>query len=142
MIVFHAGTVKIEKFYIPYGGLHFGGMHSAIECALRHIHYGRLKGHDIDTIHIHRCELLSTSFYESEDMGGDSAWKKLNDELFDLDVDFDFIKYINKHEPDVVPSYCTFRTGLVKIIDHSTMHMDVAEDILNGTYSDEYRYSY
>ena len=142
MIVFHAGIVKIEEFYIPYGGLHFGGIHSALECAMRKLYDGRRKLNDltIDTIHIHRCELLSTTFYESEDMGGDHSWKTLNDTLFEQDVDFDIIKYINKHEPDVLPSYCTFRTDVVKILDHSTIHMNRAEDILNGTLSDEYRY--
>lgn len=140
MIVFHAGLVKIEEFYIPYGGLHFGGIRSALECALRHLHYGNLKHRNLDTIHIHKCELLSDSFYESEDKGGDHSWKTLNDELFEKDIDFDIIKYTNEHEPDIVPSYCIFRTDLVRILEHSTMHMDIAEDILNGIIDDEYRY--
>lgn len=140
MIVFHASTVKIEEFYIPFGGLHFGGIHSALECALRKLYQGREAGYDIDTVHIHRCELIGTKYYESDDLGSDIGWCKLNDKLIKEKYDFEIIKYINKYEPDVLPSYCVFDQKYVKILDHSTMHLDKVEDILNGVFSDEYRY--
>lgn len=132
MIVYHASTVKIEKFYIPYGGLHFGGIYSALECAMRHIYRGREKGIDISTIHIHRCELTGSTIYESDDLGGDHDWHKLNDNLFNLGIKYDIIKYINRYEPDTTSSYCIFRDNLVKILDYSTMHMDNVEDMLRG----------
>ncbi|AFC21503.1 hypothetical protein GAP32_055 [Cronobacter phage vB_CsaM_GAP32] len=142
MIVFHASTVKINDFYIPYGGLHFGGMHSALECALRKLYQGKEAGYDIDTIHIHRCELTGSKYYESDDLGSDVGWRKLYNNLTKNNVDFQIVKYINKYEPDVLPSYCVFDTSMVKILDHSTMHIDRVEDILNGVFSDEYRYNY
>lgn len=141
MIVFHASTVKINEFYIPYGGLHLGGIHSAVECALRKLYEGKEKGFDIDTIHIHRCELVGTKLYESDDLGSDASWRRLNNVLKLQNEDFEIIKYINKYEPDVLPSYCVFDPKYVKILDHSTMHLDNAEDLLNGIYDDEYRYS-
>lgn len=137
MIVFHASTVHIEEFYIPYGGLHVGGYQSAIECALRKLYEGRGKGHYIDHIHIHQCELISTNPYESFDEGSDEGWRKLHNVLLRDNVIFDSIKYINEYEPDIMPSFCLFDTTNIKILDHSTMHMDIAEDILNGQFTFE-----
>ncbi|AQW88575.1 hypothetical protein pEaSNUABM50_00048 [Erwinia phage pEa_SNUABM_50] len=142
MIVFHASTVQITNFYIPYGGLHLGGMHSALECALRKVYTGREAGIDVDTVYIHRCFLKALKPFEADDMGSDASWKRLNQTLIATATDFDCIKYTNKYEVDVVPSYCLFDASLVEILDCSTMHMDMAEDILHGTYTDDYRYEY
>ena len=140
MIAFHASTVEIKEFYIPYGGLHLGGMMSAIECALRKLYAGRDEGLNIDKIYIHRCSITPGIEYDSQDMGSDVGWKRLNITLTRMAEDFDYIKYINKYEPDILPSYCFFDTSRIQILDCSTMHMDVAEDILNGTVQDVYRY--
>ncbi|SOK58312.1 hypothetical protein [Yersinia phage fHe-Yen9-04] len=142
MIVFHASTVNITNFYIPYGGLHVGGIHSAIECALRKVYAGRDEGFDVDTIYIHRCFLNVQKPFEADDMGSDVSWKRLNKTLIATETDFDCIKYINKYEPDIVSSYCLFDTNLIEILDCNSMHMDMAENILNGVYNDEYRYSW
>lgn len=140
MIVFHASTVEIEKFYIPYGGLHFGGMLSAVECAMRKLYEGRAKGHDIDTIYIHRCRIAEGNEYDSIDLGSDKMWRGFDKYL--KDNNFHYIKYINQFEPDIVPSYCFFELDRIQLLDVSVMHMDVAEDLLNGLYQDEYRYQY
>lgn len=140
MIVFHASTVKITNFHIPFGGLHLGGMHSALECALRKIYAAQ--DEDIDTVYIHRCFLTAHKLYEADDMGCSVSWKRLNQTLLSSDTDFDGIKYINKYEPDIVPSYCLFDPSLVEILDCSTMNVNMVESILHGTYTDDYRYEY
>lgn len=135
MIVFHASTVKIDEFYIPYGGLHFGGHLSSIKCALRKLYEGRSKEHDIEHIHIHCCDLTSINPYESNDKGSDVEWRRLHNILLRENVIYDSVKYINEYEQDIMPSFCIFKTNNIKILDHSTMHMDVAEDILNGQFT-------
>lgn len=142
MIVFHASTVPIDEFYILYGGLHFGGVHSAIKCALQKLYEGRSEGHDIENIYIHKCFLTGTKFHESKDMGSDSGWRSLNNTLIQQMSDFEIIKYINEYELDVVPSYCVFNTRYIKLLECSEMHMDTAEDILCGKNNDEFRYVY
>lgn len=144
MIVFHASTVEIDKFYIPYGGLHAGGFMSAVDCALYKLKQGRRKLNDLtlDSIYIHRCFVDVGIEYEVKDQGSDCAWRKLYHKLLDDDVEYDYIKYINEYEPDVVPSYCFFEPSRIKILDCTKMYMSKAEDILKGVCDDQYRYSY
>jgi hypothetical protein len=142
MIVFHASTVKIEEFYVPFGGLHLGGMMSAVDCALLKLKQDRrhLRDLTLDSIYIHRCLIELGEEYEAKDQGSDSGWKKLYYQLLNDEVDYDYIRYINEYEPDVVPSYCFFETSKIKILDCTKMHMDVAEDYLRGIHADQYRY--
>lgn len=141
MIAFHASTVQIDEFYIPYGGLHLGGVMSAIDCALYKLKQGRRKfGPTLDSIYIHRCVIDVGVEYEVTDQGSDAGWRKLYNKLLDYDIEYDYIKYINEYEPDIVPSYCFFEPSRIKILDCTKMNMDKAEDILNGVITDEYRY--
>lgn len=142
MIVFHASTVSINEFYMPYGGLHFGGMMSAIQCSLRHLYEEREKGSIIDTIYIHRCFIDDVHMYDGTDAGNNIGWQKQYIQAQQEDTRYNCIKYTNQYEPDILPSYCLFDLSKVQILDCSTMHMDTAEDILCGIYTDEYRYSY
>lgn len=137
MIVFHASTVKIEEFYIPYGGLHVGGYQSAIECALRKLYTARDNGNMIEHIHIHRCVLDDLISYDGYDAGNNIGWQKMFNRALVENPNYNSIKYINEYEPDIMPSFCLFDTTNIKILDHSTMHMDIAEDILNGKFTFE-----
>lgn len=131
MIVFHAGTVKIEEFYIPYGGLHVGGYQSAIRCALRKLYEERSNNNKIEHIHLHTCQLVDLIYYDGEDAGNNIGWQKMFNTALLENPNYNSIKYINKYEPDIMPSYSIFSTKNIKILDHSTIHMDVVEDILN-----------
>ena len=142
MIAFHASTVEINEFYIPYGGLHLGGMRSAVICALRKLYNLRDEGSCEEHIYIHRCFLDNLVLYEGTDAGNNLGWQKMFDKALLENPNYNTIKYINEYELDVVPSYSVFKKDNIKIIDRTKMHMDLAEDILRGISVDEYRYDY
>ncbi len=142
MIVFHASTVKIDEFYVPYGGLHLGGMHSAVDCALEKLKQERRRTRDLemDRIYIHRCVIEHGVEVEARDMGSDAGWKRLYYKLLNEDIEYDYIRYINEYEPDVVPSYCFFSTDKIKIIDCTEMKMEDAGNFLRGIHDVQYCY--
>ena len=53
--VYHCSLSNIEEFDFT-KGVHFGGFHSALGAALRHVYPERW---NIDTIYIHRIQSLS-----------------------------------------------------------------------------------
>jgi hypothetical protein len=132
MKLYHASTVKIESFHIPYGGLHFGGIYSAIIAALRHYYSNDLS---TEILHIHCCEVDINNPVLVDDQGSAEQWEN---EF--KSVRGDALEYNNKFEPDTENSFCIFDAGKVLKIEHSTMHIDVAEDMLDKfeTYSDDY----
>lgn len=135
MLVFHCSTVKIEEFYIPLGGLHFGGIHSALRAGLTKLYKQRNKGNLISTLHIHEC-VLTPSTKENiilcNDMGSDEKWREYYEFISTQTPNTEVLKYKNKYEPDTVPSYCIFDVKYIKLIDSSSIHMDNAEDMLNA----------
>lgn len=135
MILYHASTVKIEEFYIPYGGLHIGGRHSALEAALRKVR--GYNGTDVLEVFIHRLEVDTGRVMLYSDVGSDYNWRMAIQCYGD---DCDSIEYYNKYEPDITNSYLIWDAMRVKILDVEVMSHDEAEDKLNEFYEENNLY--
>lgn len=124
MILYHASTVKISEFYIPYGGLHLGGLYSSLEAALR-----KLRSNDCplyeETVYLHRVQVDLGRIACMDDLGGDQEWRDV------FSTDYDSVQYVNKYEPDVEPSYMVWDASRVRVLDVDPIHMDDAEDMIN-----------
>ena len=131
MILYHASTVRIEEFYIPYGGLHVGGLHSALEAALRKVR--SYDGNDVLEVFVHRLEVDTGRVMAYDDMGDDHGWRCT---ISCYGEECDSIEYINKFEPDVVNSFVIWDANRVKILDVDVMSHDEAEDKLNEFYEE------
>lgn len=118
--------MKIDSFYIPYGGLHMGGMYSALEAALRKLRSDRNVDNNT-TVYLHKVHLKSCDVVPVDDMGDDHSWR----ELYTSGTGQVFV-YENKYEPDVSKSYVIWDTSLVQIIEVDVMHMDEAEEIIEN----------
>lgn len=118
--------MKIDSFYIPYGGLHMGGMYSALEAALRKLRSDRNVDNNT-TVYLHKVHLKSCDAVPVDDMGDDHSWR----ELYTSGIGQVFV-YENKYEPDVSKSYVIWDTSLVQIIEVDVMHMDEAEEIIEN----------
>ena len=126
MILYHASTVKIDSFYIPYGGLHLGGMYSALEAALRKLRSDRNVDNST-TVYLHKVHLKVDTVLPVDDLGDDHSWRTMFSAVPD---DIQALEYVNKYEPDVSKSYVVWDTSLVKIIEVDVMHMDEAEELI------------
>lgn len=135
MILYHASTVKIQEFYIPYGGLHVGGLHSALEAALRKVR--SYDGSDELEVFVHRLEVDTGRVMAYDDMGDDHGWRSA---IVCYGKECDSIEYNNKFEPDVVNSFVLWDAKRVKILDVSIMSHDEAEDKLNEFYEENNLY--
>lgn len=122
--------MKIDSFYIPYGGLHMGGMYSALEAALRKLRSDRNVDNNT-TVYLHKVHLKSCDAVSVDDMGDDHSWR----ELYTSGIGQVFV-YENKYEPDVSKSYVIWDTSLVQIIEVDVMHMDEAEEIIENFLED------
>lgn len=127
--LFHASSVRIEKFHIPHGGLHFGGINSALEAALRKIRASRYDINPLNYVYLHECTLNINTVYETDDLCGADDWAK-EIEFAKCSTNADAIKYWNKYEPDMVYSYLIWNSSLVQIDNVSVIHEDKAEDML------------
>lgn len=124
MILYHASTVKISEFYIPYGGLHLGGIYSSLEAALRKLRSDSCPL-DEDTVYLHTVKVNLGRTVCMDDLGGDQEWRDV------FSTDYDSIKYVNKYEPDVEPSYMVWDASRVTVLNVECIHMDKAEDMIN-----------
>lgn len=124
LTLFHASPVNIKKFYIPYGGLHFGGINSALEAALRKVRISKSK-----IVYLHECTVNVNSFFECEDLCTHDDWER-HIEYMKIHEKDNVLKYKNKFEPDVVPSYVVWDENLVKIVNVKVLTQDEAEDIV------------
>lgn len=131
MIVYHASTVQIKDFYIPYGGLHVGGLHSSLEAALRKLRSVR-NVHNADTVFLHTCEVQLGKTTVTDDVGGDEAWREIIAECKVLG--FDSVQYFNEYEPDSTDSFMIWDETKIKVLKCESIHMDDAEEILNEFY--------
>ncbi|EON8121465.1 hypothetical protein HI213_RS24255 [Escherichia coli] len=134
MKLYHASTVKIDNFYIPYGGLHMGGKHSALEAALRKLR-SPLNVVDACTVYLHTLEVDVDNVLLSEDLGSDDEWRSLIENC--TAQGYDAVQYKNDYEPDNVPSFMIWDTSKIRIIEVDAMHMDEAEMIIED-FLDEY----
>ena len=119
--VFHASTERIEKFDFTYG-VHFGGINSALEAALRH---------GSELVYVHKCILNPTLLDSSDDLGSTTAWDGLQREL--TAQGFCGARYLNKYEPDAVPSYFIVK-DVVEIVSCSILTREEADKILEESF--------
>lgn len=130
MILYHASTVKIDDFYVPYGGLHVGGRHSALEAALRKVR--SYDGPDVLVIYLHRLDVDTGVSVEYDDMGDDEGWRKAMASC--QREGYNSIEYKNSFEPDVVNSFVLWEPSRIKILDVDVISHDEAEEIINEFY--------
>ena len=103
--VFHASLHKIDKFEIPYQGLHFGSFESALQAVER-----KCEQNGTDEFYLHRVLLDITTCEDVFDAGED--WRGY------LDGDTNRVySYTNKYEPSISKSYVIFSTRFIKSIE-------------------------
>lgn len=132
MLLYHASTVMIKEFFVPYGGIHVGGLYSALEAALR-----KVRSHDGDTVpqvFIHRVQVDLGRSMSTTDMGGSDSWNCLM--YVAQNNGCDSLEYWNKFEPDLVNSYVLWEPSRIKVLDIKTMSQDEAEDMVNEFYDE------
>lgn len=127
MILYHASTVKIDQFYIPYGGLHIGGIHSALEAALRKL-ISPLNVVNADMVYLHKCSVDLGRIQYSKDLGGDDAWRTLIEEC--QRFGFESVEYKNEYEFDIQTSFMIWDTTRIQLLDVDPIHRDEAEMII------------
>lgn len=135
MILYHASTVRITEFYVPYGGLHVGGLHSALEAALRKVR--QFDGCEELQVFVHRVEVDTGRIMKHDDMGDDHGWWL---SMNSVKNECDCIEYQNKFEPDIVNSFVFWDASRIKILDVDVMSQDEAEDKLNEFYEENNLY--
>lgn len=107
--VYHCGLSKINSFDFS-NGVHFGGIYSAMEAALR-----KVNNPNIDTIHIHECLLELPDYVPVEDdLGSNEAWRELATTWMNIN-NYEILQYCNRYEPDTDPSYYVLNPSLIKI---------------------------
>lgn len=126
MILYHASRSHIDEFYVNPEGLHLGSLNSALEAALRHSSLGE----DGKPIYVHKVKVKKEMFgkvYESNDVGYD--WYPII--LDAATYGYTCIRYVNKYEPSIKPSFCIWNKGMVEsIIEIDTYSEDKARKYL------------
>lgn len=130
MILYHASTVKIKDFYVPYGGIHMGGINSALEAALRKVR--SYNGYDELQIYLHRLEVDLGRSVMIDDMGDCAAWRSMINSC--KKEGYNSVEYNNIYEPDIVNSYMLWEPERIKILTVDSMYQDEAEDKINDFY--------
>ena len=112
IIVYHASPTCITKFNFK-NGVHFGGLNSAMEAGLRKMETPEY--YNQSQLYMHKCLLtLPSKIYDCDDLGSTEAWLKEKERA--LKDNYSLIRYLNKYEPDVVPSYYVLDSSLLQII--------------------------
>ena len=124
MILYHSSYTKIDKFELPYNGLHLGSLKSSIEAGLR-------KAYKYDSdVYIHKCSCFinphNTIKEIYDDLGED--WQSALEDIKQHNKHW--IRYTNKYEPSVKKSYLTNNAELVIILQVTQMTKQEAEDLL------------
>ena len=124
MILYHSSYTKIDKFELPYNGLHLGSLKSSIEAGLR-------KAYKYDSsVYIHKCSCFinphNTIQEIYDDLGED--WQSALEDLKQHSKHW--IRYTNKYEPSVKKSYLTNNVELVTVLEVTQMTKQEAEDLL------------
>lgn len=129
---YHAGLSRIEKFYLPYGGLHMGGKGSALEAALR-----KLRKEPEGFVFLHEVLVDDEYVLPNDDLGDAHSWERSWDLMSSrLNFPLSGWEYKNLFEPDIRNSICLFRLEVIKSVKVSDIFtLDQAEDEL-VTYED------
>lgn len=108
IIALHASPHRFDRFEMRLGGLHFGGIQSATVAVNRHLL--RQRNHS-GTFYLYKVKIISDNVVSTQDAGGAEEWEEEADFL-----KAEVLKYINRHEPDVKPSYAVFNSSCIEII--------------------------
>ena len=115
-VVYHCSPVKIDQFYIPENGLHFGSLESALIAAARHV-----VNQDEMKVFVHKVKINVTKCQELFDVGFNWA-EEVNHETCKI------FRYKNKYEPSLQPSYVLFDTSLILSIEQVYSYLITRED--------------
>ena len=119
--VYHCGLTEIKSFNFSCG-VHFGGIYSAMEAALR-----KVKNPRIETIYVHECLLeLPDYIPEEDDLGSNEAWQELAATWMDRN-EYGLLQYCNRYEPDIDPSYYVLDSSLIQLKKVRTLRPYQAE---------------
>ena len=120
---YHSGPKEILKFDFS-NGVHFGGLKSSFEAALRK---------NPETIHTYFVQIKNVPYYETEDVGGQDSWQKEIE--FAKSLGYLLIKYHNKYEPDIHLSYLVLSEDLIIVLDYTKHSPDMAEEYLQTEFN-------
>ena len=121
IIALHASPCRFDKFEMRLGGLHFGGIQSAVVAVNRHLL--RNKNHS-GTFYLYKVKIKSHNVVSTQDAGEAHDWE---DEANFLKAEV--LKYVNRYEPDVTPSYAVFNTSCIEIL---SVQEESTKDYLDG----------
>lgn len=114
---YHASLCKIDKFKIPFNGLHFGGKDSAYQAVERKCIQNNCK-----TFYLHKVVLDVSRTEDVFDQG--DGWR----EYLQQDTSKIF-SYTNKYEPSTSKSYVTFNTDfIVDVVDTQLLSLEECLD--------------
>lgn len=123
-VYYHAGLSRISKFYLPFGGLHMGGLGSALEAALR-----KRRKESEGFIYLHSVVVDDTLTVEQDDLGDAHSWALSWDRYSKTGIAG--WNYVNLFEPDLKRSLCLFDLSVVREIRKVDIFtLDEAEDKL------------
>lgn len=120
MIVYHAGLSEIKKFNFNEKGVHFGGLISAYEAALRKC------AENNNELIVHKCDLSMKNVFTSDDHGSHEEWHYVIEEA--RKRNFDIIKYYNKYEPDTIPSFIVLNEKCISLLSTFSINALLAEE--------------
>lgn len=108
IIALHASPFHFDAFEMRLGGLHFGGIQSATVAVNRHLLRKRIHN---SIFYLYTVRIKSHNVVNAQDMGGAQDWEEEADYL-----KAEVLKYVNRHEPDIKPSYAVFNTSCIEIL--------------------------
>lgn len=125
--VYHCSLSHITEFDFS-KGVHFGGLYSALEAALRHVYPHR---RNIETIYIHECLLeIPDNVLEEDDLGSNENWQTYalrNMRNNGIDV----LQYTNRYEVDIHPSYYVLDGSYITLKNVKKLRPYEAEEQIN-----------
>ena len=117
--IYHCSPDEILEFDFS-NGVHFGGFFSALEAGNRKLNMLKTKYEsEQEIVYLHTCILDVNNVYVCDDVGGFDAW---NIEIaLAKKSGYDVLKYQNKYEPDVQPSYLVLNKNLIQLVKIETL---------------------
>jgi hypothetical protein len=117
--IYHCSPDEIKEFNFDFG-VHFGGFFSALEAGYRKLNNINMKYNcEQEIVYMHTCVLDACKVYVCDDVGGFDAWN--------IEIDlakkagYDVLKYQNKYEPDLQPSYLVLNKKLIQLVKIETL---------------------
>lgn len=110
--LYHASPYSFEAFEMRRGGLHFGGLESAIQAVERHI------GDCTDEFYLYKVKIDISDVQEVFDCGGAEDWE-IEKTISSAKV----LSYKNEYEPCKNKSYVVFCLSKIEMVSVSTENL-------------------